>query len=128
MNTAAGSTIDSYDPGGDAYTGINAFGAVADQNWVTGTSTLTSVDRIQYGCDQNGNVTYEQNLVTTNQSSVFTYDSLNRLISYNRGSITVSGGSATLASNIASGSWSLDAVGAERGSLLESPKPFKRNR
>jgi hypothetical protein len=95
MNTAAGSTIDSSEPGGDAYTGINAFGEVADQNWVAGTSTATSIDRIQYGYDPDDNVSYEQNLVNTNQSSVFAYDSLNRLTSYNRGSISVSGGTAT---------------------------------
>jgi YD repeat-containing protein len=90
-------------------------------------STSAAVDELKYGYDQDSNVSDEQNKVTTNQSSVFTDDSLNRLASYNRGLITVSGGSAKLPSNIASGTWSLDAVGNWDSSSINGSSTSRTN-
>ena len=83
---------------GDQYSGLDRFGRVIDQKW---TKSSTVVDELQYSYDADSNVLSETNTVDTADSETFTYDSLNRLTNYTRGS----GGGAT------SGSWSLDAEG-----------------
>jgi RHS repeat-associated protein len=95
--------------GGDQYTGLDRFGRVIDQNWVNGT-TGTSTDRFQYGYNQDSDVLYRQNLVDAVMSELYTYDNLNQLTSFQRGTLnsTKTGltGSASRSQN-----WSPDALG-----------------
>jgi RHS repeat-associated protein len=74
--------------GGDQYTGLDRFGRIIDQNSVNAT-TGTSTDRFQMGYDQDGNVTYRQNLSNAAFSELYQNDSLNQLIGFQRGTLNV---------------------------------------
>ncbi len=102
---------DSYaiTDGGDQYTGLDRFGRVIDQNWVN-SSTGVSVDRVQYGYDADGNVLYQQNLVDAVFSELYTYDSLNQLRTFERGTLN-STHTGLVGSATESQSWSPDALG-----------------
>lgn len=101
-----GDTLTSSD-GGDQYTGLDRFGRVIDQNWVN-TSTGTSTDRFQYGYDRNSNVLYKKNLLASTFSELYhanssasgdnnsAYDSINRLTSFRRGTLSASGHNGTV--------------------------------
>jgi RHS repeat-associated protein len=85
---------------------------VGDQRWVDGsTGDGADVDRLKYGHDRNSNPLYKQNLLASGHSEVFTYDGLDRMQTFKRGSISFSGGLATIASPTRSQDWTLDAVG-----------------
>jgi hypothetical protein len=47
---------------GDQYVGLDRFGRVVDQNWYN-TSTSSSVEDVQYGYDQAGNVVWRNDTV-----------------------------------------------------------------
>ncbi len=102
---------DSYaiTDGGDEYTGLDRFGRVIDQNWVNA-GTGVSVDRIQYGYDADGNVLYKKNLVDAVFSELYSYDSLNQLSSFERGTLN-STHTGLVGSATESQSWSPDALG-----------------
>jgi hypothetical protein len=74
---------------GDKYTGLDRFGRVVDQRWLN-TSTGTATDQVQYGYDRNGNVLYQNNLVNNAFSQVFSYDGLNQLTLFQRGTLNTS--------------------------------------
>ena len=104
---------------GDQYTGLDRFGRIIDQRWVsTTTSTWTDADRFAYGHDQNGNRLYEQNLVNPALSEVYHggsgYDKLDRLTAFARGTLNAAkdglNGVAARGQN-----WSLDALGNWKG-------------
>jgi YD repeat-containing protein len=95
--------------GGDPYTGLDRFGRVIDQNWVNGT-TGTSVDRNQYGFNQDGDVLYRQNLVDAAMSELYAYDNLHQLTSFQRGTLN-STHNGLVGSASRSQSWSPDALG-----------------
>ena len=124
--------------GGDQYVGLDQFGRVADENWVTGAGTTSwaPVDRCQYGYDRDGDVLYKLNLVDPTQSELYhtnsagtgdgntAYDALDRLVAFSRGRLTASGNNhidgdpskllfdtITAANTSASETWSLDALG-----------------
>src|SRR5205814_941374 len=94
---------------GDPYTGLDRFGRVIDQNWVNGTTGL-STDRLQYGHDRDGNVLYRQNLVDAVFSELYGYDDLNQLTGFQRGTLN---GTHTglVGSPTRSQGWSPDALG-----------------
>jgi RHS repeat-associated protein len=93
---------------GDQYIGLDRFGRVVDQNWTNASGT--SVDRYQYGYDRDGNRTYKDNLVNGALGELYTYDSLNQLSTFQRGTLNANkdGISGTVAR---SQSWSPDALG-----------------
>ncbi len=95
--------------GGDQYTGLDRFGRVIDQNWFNAT-TSTSTDRFQYGYDQNSNVLYRQNLVNSAMSELYTYDNLNQLTSFQRGTLN-STKNGIYGTPSRSQSWTPDALG-----------------
>jgi YD repeat-containing protein len=95
--------------GGDQYTGLDRFGRVIDQNWMD-TSTGTSVDRYQYGYDQDSDVLYRKNLVDTAMSELYQYDNLNQLVSFQRGTLNSSNDSIS-GTPSRSQSWTPDALG-----------------
>ncbi len=88
---------------------LDAFGRVAVQDWYD-TTTSSTVDYYQYGYDADGNVHYSDNLVDAVFSELYTYNNLNELTSFERGTLTspVDGISGT---PTASQSWDLDALG-----------------
>jgi RHS repeat-associated protein len=121
---------------GDMYTGLDRFGRVVNQLWVTadtvssgtGGDTLgTTTDQFEYGYDQDSNVLYKDNMVHSADSELYhansttsgddstAYDPLNRLATFRRGTLSSSGnnGSSLDTVTTASGtnSWSLDALG-----------------
>lgn len=99
--------------GGDQYTGLDRFGRVIDQNWVETDSYGAAVgtdERYQYGYDRDGNVLWRSDLAESGFDELYTYDSLNRLVNFARGTLN-SGHTAITGTAATSGSWTLDANG-----------------
>ncbi|VTR98885.1 rhs repeat-associated core domain-containing protein : YD repeat protein OS=Isosphaera pallida (strain ATCC 43644 / DSM 9630 / IS1B) GN=Isop_2419 PE=4 SV=1: RHS_repeat: PT-HINT [Gemmata massiliana] len=94
---------------GDQYTGLDRFGRIVDQRWLNPT-TGTATDRFQYGYDQAGNRTYRDNLVSATLGEVYTYDALDQLTAYSRGTLN---GTKTGVTGTASRTqnWDYDALG-----------------
>jgi RHS repeat-associated protein len=95
--------------GGDQYTGLDRFGRVIDQNWIDA-STGATVDRYQYGYDQDSDVLYRKNLVDTAMSELYQYDNLNQLVSFQRGTLNSSNDGIS-GTPSRSQSWTPDALG-----------------
>ena len=97
MISQSGSTGDA----GDQYTGLDRFGRVIDQRWITGTgSSASDVDRYGYTYDRNSNRTARANALNAAYSESYTYDDLNQLQIFTR-----SGGTPTTQG------WMVDALG-----------------
>lgn len=94
-------------PAGDIYVGLDRFGRVVDQRWVKGT---TDLERLGYGYDRDGNRLWKEYQNSTTRSEVYTYDGLNRLSGFARGTLnaTKTGLTGTASRNQ---SWVLDAAG-----------------
>jgi YD repeat-containing protein len=98
---------------GDPYTGLDRFGRVADQRWLNqGTGAVAA--RIDYGYDRDGNRTYRQDLsdatLSVSFSELYQYDGLNRLTSFQRGTLNATRDGLVGAATH-SQSWALDALG-----------------
>jgi len=94
---------------GDKYIGLDRFGRVVDQRWVIA-STGTATDRFQYGYDRAGNRLYRDNRINSAFGEVYTYDGLNQLASFARG--TLNGGKTAVTGTPAREQvWDYDAVG-----------------
>jgi RHS repeat-associated protein len=106
-------------PAGDQYVGLDQFGRIVEQQYSDG----FDVD-LTYGYDADGNVLYEDNLNDSSESQLFHasgapsdgsgYDALNRLTSYEQGTLSTSSGGSmpdTVSSPVTSQSWSLDDLG-----------------
>ena len=72
---------------GDQYTGLDRFGRVVDQRWFK-SSDGSALDRLEYSYDTNGNRLSRVNLLNSDLSETYSYDNLNQLISFTRGSHT----------------------------------------
>ena len=90
-------------------TSLNSLGEVAQMNYVN-TITSASTDDFQYGYDDDGNVLYEDNTVDPSLSELFTYDNLDRLTSYEQGTLNVTD-TGIVGTPTASQSWTYDALG-----------------
>src|SRR5206468_4039258 len=102
-------TGESNGDAGDLYTGLDRFGRVVDQRWINTTSS-TATDRFQYGYDRDGNRLYRDNLVNAAFGEVYTYDGLNQLASFDRG--TLNGGKNGITGTVArSQDWDYDSLG-----------------
>ena len=109
----------AVDDAGDIYTGLDRFGRVSDQNYLK-TSSGTSTDRFLYGYDADSNAMYRKNLVSSSNSELYhsngtsgagtSYDSLNRLTNFQRGTLA-SGNTSISGSPSTTRSWTLDAQG-----------------
>jgi hypothetical protein len=111
---------------GDQYTGLDRFGRVDDQRWIN-TASSTATDRFQYGYDRDSNPLYKNNLVSSVNSELYhadsgssgdnatAYDGLNRLVNFQRGTLSSSGnngsGLDTVATNQRTQGWTLDQLG-----------------
>jgi RHS repeat-associated protein len=102
-------TGESNGDAGDQYTGLDRFGRIVDQRWLNN-STGAATDRFQYGYDRDSNRTYRDNVVNTGFGEVYTYDDLNQLASFQRGTLNAAkDGIVGMASR--SQSWGYDALG-----------------
>jgi YD repeat-containing protein len=87
--------------GGDDYTGLDRFGRILDQNWLTTGTGGASVDRWQYAYDGGSNVLYQDNINRPEVSSLehgngvpaaTAYDALDRQLRFQRGALSAGGG------------------------------------
>ena len=78
----------SITSGGDIYTGLDRFGRVQDQYWFN--SSGGTLARYQYGYDADSNVLYMNDMTPSGSASsqVYTYDALDRLTSFKRGTLS----------------------------------------
>ena len=67
----------------DPYTGLDRFGRVVDQKWVTNGTSVQ--DEYTYTYDRDGNVLSKSNALNSAFSENYTYDSLSRLTAVSRG-------------------------------------------
>src|SRR5438552_8311571 len=81
---------------GDQYTGLDRFGRVVDERWLN-TTDGSSSDRFQYSYDRDGNRLSRSNAVNALFSEQYSYDNLNQLTSFARGTHTQT--------------WNFDALG-----------------
>jgi YD repeat-containing protein len=72
---------------GDPYTGLDRFGRIVDQRWLA-SSDGAARDRLQYTYDRNGNRLSRTNLIDAAFSESYSYDNLNQLTGFTRGSHT----------------------------------------
>ena len=94
---------------GDQYPGLDRFGRVVDQRWIK-TSSGTATDRFQYGYDRDANRLYRDNLVNTAFGELYSYDGLNQVASFDRG--TLNGTKTGLSGSAArTQAWDYDALG-----------------
>ncbi|MDB5313221.1 MAG: hypothetical protein JWO38_7423, partial [Gemmataceae bacterium] len=93
---------------GDVYVGLDRFGRVVDQNWYNPTTSTSTAD-LQYGYDADGNRLWRNDTVNTAFGELYTYDGLNQLASFARGTLN---GTKTGISGTASRtqSWGYDAL------------------
>lgn len=94
---------------GDQYTGLDRFYRVVDQRWIK-TSDGSHTDRFQYAYDRDSNRSYRDNLVNTAFGEVYTYDGLNQVSTFKRGTLN-SGKTDVTGSPSRTQSWDFDAPG-----------------
>ena len=114
----------SVSDGGDQYTGLDEFGRVVDQDWVN--SSGTAVDEQQYTYDADSNVLSDNNTVLPSQSELYTYDDLNRLTTFARGTLNDTD-TAIQGTPTGTESWSLDAVGNWQSNTLNGTTTTRTN-
>jgi RHS repeat-associated protein len=105
---------------GDQYTGLDRFGRVVDQRWLS-SSTGVATDRFKYGYDPDGNVLYRTNELNHNFDELYHangaangYDLLNQVTAFSRGVLSDSNSDGvpdTVASPSHSQGWGIDALG-----------------
>jgi RHS repeat-associated protein len=102
---------------GDQYTGLDRFGRVVDQRWISGSGLgANDVDRVGYTYDRNSNRTARTNALDAAFSETYSYDGLNQLVDYARNG----GGSGPQSQQ-----WDLDALG-NWSSLTSDGTPVSR--
>jgi YD repeat-containing protein len=123
---------------GDQYTGLDRFGRVVDQRWIT-TTVNNKIDRTQYGYDRNSNVLFKQNLTNTAFGELYhanaaasnsSYDLLNQMTAFARGTLSASvqGGILdTIASPSRTLGWGFDALGNFLSITTNGGTPQTRN-
>ena len=94
---------------GDQYIGLDRFGRVVDQRWIK-TSSGTATDRFQYGYDRDGNRLWRDNLVNSAFGELYSYDNLNQITSFDRGTLNANKDGLT-GSASRSQDWDFDALG-----------------
>jgi RHS repeat-associated protein len=102
-------TGESNGDAGDQYIGLDRFDRVKDQRWVK-TSTGVATDRFEYGYDRDSNRVYRDNLVNTVFGEVYTYDGLNQVASFARGTLNAGKTGISGTASRTQG-WDYDAAG-----------------
>jgi len=118
---------------GDIYTGLDRFGRVDQQRWsinlgISGTQggdfLNTITDNFTYGYDRDSNALYKNNALSSTKSELYhqnavgsnsSYDQLNRILSFERGTLSSSGNNGStpdqITSPTATNNWNYDALG-----------------
>ena len=107
----SGFVLSLYDPdntgdAGDHFVGLDRFGRTVDQ-FYGGDGDLV---HFRYGYDPDGNVLFKQDVLHASDSELYTYDDLNRLITFQRGTLNSTHTAITGPPSVDK-SWSLDALG-----------------
>ena len=89
---------------------LDLFNRIASQTW-TNYNTSSNVFQINHGYDHNSNRLYAQNTTQKGASQVYTYDQLNRLLTYKAGSIKSDFTDIAPNWTIDATRWTLDATG-----------------
>jgi len=92
----------------DTYSGLDRFGRTKQQLWRYYGGTPADRDRFEYSYDRNSNRTSKDLTLTAGKDEKYAYDNLNRLTSYDRG--TLSGGDIT--NKVRNEAWGLSPTGA----------------
>lgn len=101
-------STESVGDGGDQYTELDRFGRVIDQRWRTAGGT--DKDRFGSAYDRDSNRLYKENVISSANSELYSYDNLNQLTSYERG--TLNGTKTGLSGSASrSQSWDFDGLG-----------------
>ena len=103
---------------------LDALGRTASRTYTDASGTV--IDGQQYTYDANSNVLSRRNLVLPGQSELYTYDGLNRLVTFARG-ILNSAGTATTGAPTGTESWNLDAVGNWDGNTVNGTTTGRTN-
>lgn len=111
LNYIQTDTEKAFGDAGDQYMGLDRFGRIVDQRWKT---SSTDVDRTKYGYDRNSNRLWRQNTVSTTNSELYTYDGLNQLETFARGTLN-STKDAITGSPSRTQSWDVDGAGNFEG-------------
>ena len=124
INSPTGDQVTTYTSGSSGtFAGIDLFGRVVDQQWVTTGGSPTDKDRYQYGYDRNSNRQYRANVVGTtavgNLDEHYTYDNLNRLTVMKRGTLTGSPPTGISGTPVAEQDWTLDPTGNWNGFIIK---------
>lgn len=116
----------STDPreAGDGYEGLDRFGRISDQRWIETNGSASDIERFRYYYDRNGNAIFKENLVSSSNSELYSsdaaapasaYDNLNRLLNFQRGTLSDSGDADSLYDTVSTSTriqaWTLDALG-----------------
>jgi len=92
------------------FDGLDRFGRIIDQRWLSYSGTPTDLDRYQYGYDRNSNRLWKQNMVATSGfDEQYTMDAINRLTQMKRG--TLDGSHVITGTPGRQQDWTLDSVG-----------------
>ena len=105
-------------------TTLDTFGRVATNTHTN--SSGTTIDGQQYTYDQNSNVLSRRNLVLPGQSEVYTYDGLNRLTTFARGTLN-GDGTAIAGAPTGTESWDYDAVGNWKSNTVNGTTTVRTN-
>jgi RHS repeat-associated protein len=97
---------------GDQYSGLDRFGRVADQRWINAAGT--DLDRYRYGYDRDANRLYNQDLLNGTLGELYSYDGLNQLSSFQRGTLNAAKDGLVGAAS-RSQSWTPDVLGNFEG-------------
>ncbi|MFL5330324.1 MAG: RHS repeat-associated core domain-containing protein [Gemmataceae bacterium] len=92
---------------GDQYYGLDRFGRVVKQLWQD--DRAAAKVNIAYGYDADGNRLYKADALASGFDELYTYDGLNQLTSFDRG--TLSYGPLAISSSTRTQSWSPDGLG-----------------
>ncbi len=95
---------------GDQYTGLDRFGRVVDQRWRATGLVPVDLDRFQYGYDRDSNRLWRDNLVNSAFGELYSYDNLNQITSFDRGTLNANKNGITGSPQRQQG-WDFDALG-----------------
>jgi len=95
--------------GDGSYSGFDRFGRVVDHKWYDyGESEVR--DQYRHGYDRASNRLYRENTITTGKDEYYTYDGINRLVTFDRGDLNAQK-TAISGTPVREEDWTLDPTG-----------------
>lgn len=122
-------TLDYTLSSGSSYGGWDRFGRVKDQYWKC--NTVSDIDRFKYEYDYAGSPKYRDIdtaiYATNTKDQAWTYDGLERLKTFDRGTLPLSGTTITETPEREQ-DWTLDALGNWKGLVVKTAGTTNLNR